>query len=344
MKTPFTPYFEQANLPLPAVSRRPFIPQYALPFVSPACTAHFACTDALISYRWHDAFDVFVALLEVRTTVGISIPVESHLSDLYLMYQLQGESRFVPDGAQHPKASVVAMSEGQRMEVYTPPARAVMEILPSAAGRYAMAAIVPKSGWVTRHPLQGESPMEELIQHLKRQYNAHHYLHPSPISPAMHAWLHVLLTTPPYVDMRLDDALNGPMVRLLEEHRNEYRIEAVDQETDLAFIEAARLLGRELITRMGSGPPPTAKSVAEALHTTERRVRAMHYRHYNQRFDHYLFACRIEEAKELLQSDLPVSATAYQLGWKDHTNFSHEFKRHTGMTPTEYRSRCKRGV
>lgn len=112
-KTPFTLYLNQANIPLQRIDSRSFVPAYPLPFVAGDTTTHHVGERCCVNYRWHDAFDVFVAVLEARLVAGLSIPVESHLPDLYLMYQLQGESRFVPDAAQYPKAPAVALADGQ---------------------------------------------------------------------------------------------------------------------------------------------------------------------------------------------------------------------------------------
>lgn len=341
MKTPFTAYFEEAGVrPSPRELLR-HEPRYALPFVREASTVSFVAPGVEVLYRWHDAYDVFVALLEARLDRALVFPVESHLSDLHLVYQLYGSTCFEGEQARPRRAPEVTLAKDTRMEIYTPPARAIMSLHPSRpGGAYALAAVVPKSGWVTRHPADGESRMEKLIQSLKAEQSAHYYLHPSPINPAMRAWLHLLLTTPPYIGMRLDDALNGPMVRLLEEHRQEHRrqLRASD---DRAFINAVRLLVRQWVARMENGNPPTVALVARAMQTTVRRIRQAHIQHFNQRFDHYVFACRVDEAKARLDHELPISAIAYQLGWSDHGNFSREFKRHTGFSPSTYRKRVR---
>lgn len=344
MKTPYTLHFNQASAPLVAVGPRPFVPQYALPFVSDDASAYYRGEHCRISYRWHDAFDVYIAVLEARMAAGLCIPVDSHLPDLYLVYQLQGETRIVPNENKYPKAQPVTLPEGKRVEVYAPPARATLELKPNGQTLgYAAAAVVPKSGWVTRHPKRHDSPMESLITILKQEYDTHHYLHPSPITPSMQAWLHILLSTPPGVGMRLDDALNRSMVRLLEEHQKEYRLQALEK-PDVEFIDGVRLLVRELVHRMEDGVPPTAETAAKTLKTSAKRIQSTHYRAYNKRFDHYIFACRIEEAKQRLLTDFPVSAIAYQLGWNDHANFSRDFKKHSGLTPTAYRGQYRAGI
>lgn len=59
---------------------------------------------------------------------------------------------------------------------------------------------------------------------------------------------------------------------------------------------------------------------------------------YNRTFLEYLTACRLDRAAELLRTtEIPVRAIAPRVGYGDSNYFSKVFKRHTGMTPTEYR-------
>jgi AraC family transcriptional regulator len=52
----------------------------------------------------------------------------------------------------------------------------------------------------------------------------------------------------------------------------------------------------------------------------------------------YLAVRRIERAKELLRySAQSVTAVGFEIGFKDTSSFSAAFRRHTGLTPTEFR-------
>lgn len=333
MKTPFTLYFDQADRPIHTTSRCPFVAQYAPPFVAPACTAFFSSAGMGVSYRWHDAFDVFVAVVEATLDGPIAMPVASHLADLYLVYQLHGESRFVPEGAPLPSAPAITLARGQRMEVYAPPARATVQLHGDHdTGRYVAAAIVPKSGWVIRHPMAGNSPWEELLEILKQRQQAYRYLHPSPISASMYTWLHVLLSTPAYAGMRLDDALNGPMVRLLEEHRREYRISEAEDETR-KLADAARLLVHELLARADGMQLLTPDEVSRALSVSPLLLKQAHLATYQHSLADYIHKERMAFAREWLATGQSVKEVGLALGYTSPSNFSRSFKRRYGVSP-----------
>ena len=60
---------------------------------------------------------------------------------------------------------------------------------------------------------------------------------------------------------------------------------------------------------------------------------------YNQTVLEYLTAYRIDRAVELLQqTDIPVREIAVRVGYTDANYFTKVFKRHLGVTPTEYRN------
>jgi len=59
-------------------------------------------------------------------------------------------------------------------------------------------------------------------------------------------------------------------------------------------------------------------------------------------YQHLTFL-RIKKAKELLQTDLPVSAVCYHLGFDSPTSFSGLFKKIAGKTPVDFqRSKTKK--
>jgi two-component system, response regulator YesN len=62
----------------------------------------------------------------------------------------------------------------------------------------------------------------------------------------------------------------------------------------------------------------------------------------SQTFKEYITDIRIKKAKELLRTtNLTSSQIAYQIGYNDPHYFSFVFKKHTGLTPREFRSKPK---
>ncbi len=59
---------------------------------------------------------------------------------------------------------------------------------------------------------------------------------------------------------------------------------------------------------------------------------------YGCTFGEYLRKLRVEHAqRQLSTSDTPLMEIAVEAGFSDQSHFSKTFKRHTGMTPTEFR-------
>jgi AraC-like DNA-binding protein len=60
---------------------------------------------------------------------------------------------------------------------------------------------------------------------------------------------------------------------------------------------------------------------------------------YNRKPHQYLTSVRIERAKELLHSGVPVSDVCYSVGFESTSSFTGLFKRRVGRTPSAYQNR-----
>ena len=85
----------------------------------------------------------------------------------------------------------------------------------------------------------------------------------------------------------------------------------------------------------------TLSNLAERTGLSERIISQTINTHWNQNFFSFINSYRIEETKNLLIS-LPQNATtmegiAFDAGFNSRSVFYEAFKRHTGMTPKEYR-------
>lgn len=83
---------------------------------------------------------------------------------------------------------------------------------------------------------------------------------------------------------------------------------------------------------------PTLAELAKLLNQSARTL-DRHLGREGQRFLEVAKRIRKEKACTLLRGDLSITQVAYQLGYRDAANFTRAFKRESGITPLEYRTR-----
>jgi AraC family transcriptional regulator len=82
----------------------------------------------------------------------------------------------------------------------------------------------------------------------------------------------------------------------------------------------------------------TLEDVAKAAGVHRAHLARVFRKHYRCTVGDYVRGLRIESAcSELSASDTLLSQIALATGYSDQSHFSTAFKRHTGMTPAEYR-------
>ncbi len=87
-----------------------------------------------------------------------------------------------------------------------------------------------------------------------------------------------------------------------------------------------------------------SKNIGIASIASEAFLSRFHFirlfkRAYNRTPHQYLTQVRIERAKELLNSDIPVSDVCAMVGFESVSSFSGLFKRRVGETPSDYQAR-----
>ena len=73
-----------------------------------------------------------------------------------------------------------------------------------------------------------------------------------------------------------------------------------------------------------------------AIGLTRRHLTRLFERRYDLSLQQYLDRVRLQRAKELLTSGTPATETAFRIGLESSASFSAFFRKHTGLSPTEY--------
>ncbi len=90
--------------------------------------------------------------------------------------------------------------------------------------------------------------------------------------------------------------------------------------------------------RAHSAEPLSVDAMAAHFHLSRPYFNKLFRRATGQTPHAYLAAVRLERAKALLaDSDVPVKAIAQEIGFEDPYYFARCFRRHVGVTPTQYR-------
>ena len=340
MKKPFTLYFRNASIPLTEVGSEPFAPLYPVPFVSPQTTAYYVGDGCQFNYRWHDAFDVFIAVLEVKVAdaqKAITLPVSSHLFDLHLVYQLEGTARVHPEKGDGTPA--VQLHANHHFAAYTPPAGARLQIEPDPKSRrFAIVGCVPKSAWVIRHRNPTPGPLEALVGCLRQKHTEYRLIHPSAITPPIHVWLHLLLTTSSRPGLLMDDALQHPTAQLVEHHRRECAKDPQGDDEN-ALAAAAQQLVRTLVDRLDGDQLLTVPELAAVMHVRPSALWKAHRRTFGKSIDQYIHEQLMLRAKAMLDDGMTIKAVSFTLGYSTQNNFSRSFKKQYGISPSGYLGR-----
>jgi AraC family transcriptional regulator len=89
--------------------------------------------------------------------------------------------------------------------------------------------------------------------------------------------------------------------------------------------------------------PLTLSSIARAAAVHPSHLARTFRKHYGRPIGEYVRGLRIERAaRELADTDAPLSEISLRLGFFDQSHFSKVFKQHLGMTPAEFRARSSR--
>ena len=88
-------------------------------------------------------------------------------------------------------------------------------------------------------------------------------------------------------------------------------------------------------------PTLSISNLAQQLHLPTRDLSVLINQDLNQHFFDFINAYRITKAKEILKdtsrSKLTILEILYEVGFNSKSSFNTAFKKHTGLTPTQFR-------
>ncbi len=122
--------------------------------------------------------------------------------------------------------------------------------------------------------------------------------------------------------------------------------EKTKYEKSLLRESDAELYKRKLLSYMNQEKPYlvatlSLNELADNLAILPRYLSQILNQHFRQNFFDFINSYRIEEAKNILQNpsnnELTILHIVFQAGFNSKSAFNYAFKKHTGMTPTEFK-------
>ncbi|HKR02392.1 MAG TPA: AraC family transcriptional regulator [Pyrinomonadaceae bacterium] len=143
-----------------------------------------------------------------------------------------------------------------------------------------------------------------------------------------------------YREFRAEDkysalAVEGILLEMLAEVSRRRRLGA--ERAVPRWLERAREILHERAAKVPSLSEIAAEVCVHPVHLAHE-----FRRHYRTSVGEYARRLRIEAAcREVAHSDAPLSEIATSAGFYDQSHFSNAFKRHTGVTPSEFRAAAR---
>jgi AraC-like DNA-binding protein len=131
-----------------------------------------------------------------------------------------------------------------------------------------------------------------------------------------------------------DHVVKGLTIALLGQFLNLVATAVDDLNRDIGKVFQVKWLVREQF----ANPDLNVKTIAEQLQCSADYLSHLFHRETGEKLIHYIQRMRIEGASFALQTTpLYISEIAFASGFADAAYFARVFKRHTGLTPQEFR-------
>ena len=82
----------------------------------------------------------------------------------------------------------------------------------------------------------------------------------------------------------------------------------------------------------------SVKDVAEHIHLNPEYFSKLFKKEMGENVKNYMLRIKVDAAKDMLENpNIPVSIVSLELGYSNFSHFTQMFKKHEGITPSEYR-------
>ncbi len=282
----------------------------------------------------HDAFDTYLLLLEIRvpecadTPLPLCLPLTTHRCDLHWLYQLQGNSLVRHETGRAVRE--VTLGPQQHRQVYSPQLWTILETAPEENGRYLLACIVVKKGWIGRHPQVYPHELQQLIRFLRARETRCLTSKPYPITGYMYARLQTLFQLPQLPPMDLDAAIYAPVASLVREGR----------EKEISRFGLVAQLHDHVLSQLRQPVPViyTVQQLADAFKLSPQYIWKVHKQETGESLQAFLRTSRLDEAARRLREGHRIKDVITLLEFADAASFNHQFRKQFGVPPSQYPS------
>lgn len=143
-----------------------------------------------------------------------------------------------------------------------------------------------------------------------------------------------------------EDLLLQTLAELREELRRERNPQAAPPEPEQAeSVQLGRTL-EPIISFIHDNcmKKLSLQEIASMFYLNSAYLGRIFKRYTGESFNQYLINCRIKLAKRLLHQGMSVTEVASMVSYEDTDHFAHLFKRHVGLSPSEYRSGRRKSI
>ncbi|WP_162342089.1 helix-turn-helix domain-containing protein [Cyclobacterium salsum] len=137
----------------------------------------------------------------------------------------------------------------------------------------------------------------------------------------------------------LKEPLGNPLAEAFEKRLNSLGF-ALAKSRETVWVETVKLTLLQLLEKGSEGlDTPISQILSQETGLGYSRLSQLFSSLQGITIEHYFIELKIEKARELLSYEAHnISEVAWKLGYSSMQHFSAQFKKHTGMTPSQFRN------